>query len=504
MKANVSLRKLKKAIAKEEVGTRATVYVRVYVNRKVDLRAATPITVVTEYWDPMLPGYKEDTPTEVIPLGERLYVNSKIEELLMKVEQGYKKGCGTRWLASVVESCAIKPLRQPVEEDSTPDGITANEPTQTPIESKMEAKNEESTMSMENEQESIWVEKSSKSTISMDDDLSQEPTLLDYFQHYLDTAELGSWHHQAQTSVMHRLQRYQTWLGFTENNPHFRLLLGDMDKEQVEDFADYMEHEHEYRDEHPKLYKSMNLFSSNNIRPISKNSIICEVKRLCMFLNWAAKQGALHDTSFRNITCDQQLFGTPYYLTIEERDKIAALDLHKHARLELHRNKFIFQCHVGCRSNDLDLFTWEHINGDFLEYVPHKNLLAGRSQLVRVPLSEKAKEILMGIDPDSEYLFRGYSGDLYRKDIKTILKMAGIDRKVVVYNPLLQCTETKVLYEVAASHLARRTFIGNLYKQVKDPSLIASLTGHTETSSSFTRYRTIDDEMKRDILKVIE
>lgn len=36
----------------------------------------------------------------------------------------------------------------------------------------------------------------------------------------------------------------------------------------------------------------------------------------------------------------------------------------------------------------------------------------------------------------------------------------------------------KPLYEVASSHRARRTFIGNIYKKVKDPNLIGALSGH--------------------------
>ncbi len=34
------------------------------------------------------------------------------------------------------------------------------------------------------------------------------------------------------------------------------------------------------------------------------------------------------------------------------------------------------------------------------------------------------------------------------------------------------------LYEVASSHMARRTFIGNIYKKVKDPNLVGALSGH--------------------------
>jgi integrase len=60
-----------------------------------------------------------------------------------------------------------------------------------------------------------------------------------------------------------------------------------------------------------------------------------------------------------------------------------------------------------------------------------------------------------------------------------------------------------VLYEIASSHLARRTFVGNLYKQVKDPNLVGALSGHKEGSKAFARYRTIDDEMKKELVNLL-
>ena len=57
---------------------------------------------------------------------------------------------------------------------------------------------------------------------------------------------------------------------------------------------------------------------------------------------------------------------------------------------------------------------------------------------------------------------------------------------------------------MASSHLARRTFVGNLYKQVKDPALIGSMTGHVEGSKAFARYRDIDDDIKVDVVKLLE
>ena len=50
---------------------------------------------------------------------------------------------------------------------------------------------------------------------------------------------------------------------------------------------------------------------------------------------------------------------------------------------------------------------------------------------------------------------------------------------------------------IARSHMARRTFIGNIYIKVKDPNLVASLTGHSEGSKAFSRYRDIDKMVRR-------
>ena len=84
-----------------------------------------------------------------------------------------------------------------------------------------------------------------------------------------------------------------------------------------------------------------------------------------------------------------------------------------------------------------------------------------------------------------------------------LLKYCGIDRMVTILDTHGYNTVQKPLYEIASSHTARKTFVGNLYKQVPDPNLIASLSGHVEGSRAFRRYRTIDDDMKRKLVEMI-
>jgi hypothetical protein len=75
---------------------------------------------------------------------------------------------------------------------------------------------------------------------------------------------------------------------------------------------------------------------------------------------------------------------------------------------------------------------------------------------------------------------------------------------VVTLDPLTRESVILPLNEIASSHLARRCFVGNLYKQVKDPNLVGALSGHKEGSRAFARYREIDEEMKEELVRMLE
>lgn len=85
-----------------------------------------------------------------------------------------------------------------------------------------------------------------------------------------------------------------------------------------------------------------------------------------------------------------------------------------------------------------------------------------------------------------------------------MFSIAGLTRSVTVRNPTTGEPEIRPLNEIASSHLARRCFIGNLYKKVKDPNLVGSLSGHKEGSKAFARYREIDEQMKQELVDMLE
>ena len=236
----------------------------------------------------------------------------------------------------------------------------------------------------------------------------------------------------------------------------------------------------------------------------SLNTLAVMFKILRSFVIWCKKNDFTANDPFNNYKSPAEKYGTPYLLTIDERNKLYHFDLSARPELETQRDIFVFQCVIGCRVGDLLLFTKANVINDTIEYYAEKTI-SEDPQKIGVPLNSIAKDILKKYAGyKGEKLLPFISEQKYNNAIKEAFTAAGITRKVIVLNPHTRESEVRPLYEIASSHLARRTFCGNLYKQVKDPNLVGALSGHKEGSKAFARYRDIDDEMKQDLVKMLE
>ena len=96
------------------------------------------------------------------------------------------------------------------------------------------------------------------------------------------------------------------------------------------------------------------------------------------------------------------------------------------------------------------------------------------------------------------------SSERFNDNINIIFEKAGVTYLVTELDTVTRTEKEVPINEIASSHMARRTLIGNIYKLVQDPNLISALTGHVEGSRAFTRYRTIDIDMKKDLVNILE
>lgn len=143
--------------------------------------------------------------------------------------------------------------------------------------------------------------------------------------------------------------------------------------------------------------------------------------------------------------------------------------------------------------------------GDEIQYIARKTK-DKTPVTVEVPLNRRAMALVekyKGVDRKGR-LFPFISPQKYNEAIKEILTICGIHRVVTILNPTTGKEEQRPLNEIASSHMARRTFIGNPYKKVQDPNLIGSMSGHAEGSRAFARYRDIDKKMKKDTVNLLD
>lgn len=339
----------------------------------------------------------------------------------------------------------------------------------------------------------------------------QDMGFFEVYELFLAQRELSLSEFKNYKSLERSLFRYECFS--KRSNKPFAIRLQEVDKDMIEDFVDYCRNEYELINEYPHFFgpilESYPLLGqikrkTSQVEKRGSNTIIKYQQRLKAFFNWCVEEGIIEKTPFVGVRVSSAKYGTPFYITIAERDTIYHTDLSGNKSLERQRDIFVFQCLIGCRVGDLINLKRSNVVGDSLQYIPHKTMKEKPQTLV-VPLHPIAKEILAKYktDGDDSPLLPFIAAQKYNEAIKDIFTACGVTRMVTILNPKTGEPQQVHINEVASSHLARRTFVGNLYKQVKDPNLIGKLSGHSEGSRAFARYRDIDEEMKKELINLL-
>lgn len=315
------------------------------------------------------------------------------------------------------------------------------------------------------------------------------------FEYYINNRKFSDWRKRAFWVVYRTLKRYSLYSKQV-------LELESINADILCQYEQYLREEHILYDKLHKIFEQVP--NSRKPEPRGQNTINGIFTKLRTFFLWAIDNEYTTNNPFRKYQVEECVYGTPYYITIEERNTLYKTDLSKRPQLAIQRDIFVFQCLIGCRVSDLYALTKANIIDGAVEYIPRKTK-EGRPITVRVPLSATAKEILARYaDYQGESLLPFISQQQYNIAIKRMFVEAGITRTVTVINPTTREEEQRPICDIASSHLARRAFIGNLYKQVKDPNLVGKLSGHKEGSRAFVRYRDIDEDMRKELVALLE
>lgn len=342
-----------------------------------------------------------------------------------------------------------------------------------------------------------------------EDERNASKTVYELFDDYIK--EKGySYDQEKAVLVLERdIARYEGYVRELCGKEDFAFNVNYVTRDDIEDFFCYLRNEKKLSEEYPETFKRLlSLHPVGISRGWSKisergdNSLMKMKKRLKAFFSWLNETGKTDNKPFVGIKIGSGNYGTPYYITIDERNILADATMPtKH--LETQRDIFIFQCLTGCRVSDLQRLTPSNVAEGMLRYIPKKTRREGHKVTeATVPLHPKELALIKkysGVDKKGR-LFPFISDQKYNDAIKEAFTVAGITREVVVRNSVSGLEEVRPMNKIASSHLARRTFIGNLYHQVADPNIIGKMSGHVEGSKAFARYRDIDDEMLKDVI----
>ena len=432
-----------------------------------DIKVRSSLMADPSIWDESLPGYRA---TKKLPKGAMKAFNDKLAAIINHIQFNYTPMCDGKWLREVIDRF----LRQTDEKPAKLEQLLC------------EDDEKDSTL-----------------------DNLDEGSFPAWFMKYAAVADVCKGRKATYLSTIKKIRRYELYKREFEGQTGFNLYPDTYTIDDLYDFFDYVENEYIYYKDNFEWYHQFHIDKKPPVK-YTLNYLTTVKSHIRAFMNWMTKNGYSTNMEYKKLHLKNDVYADPVYLTIEERDKVYYADLSKHQGLSVTRDMFIFQCMVGCRVSDLYSFTTRNLTEDgFIEYLPEKtreNAVEGApSTFCRVPLNQKAREIIeRHIDKRSGRLFPYLSKGMYSFGIKMLLLFCGIDRMVTARDPDTKEFGRFPLYWVATSHTARKTFIANVYKKVKDPSLICSMTGHVPGSKSFRRYRKIDDECKWDALEGIE
>ena len=359
----------------------------------------------------------------------------------------------------------------------------------------------------------------------------KKKTFYELVEEYISKRDLAESHARVFRVLSREVARYEGFIKATEyGRKDFIFDIDTVKRQDIENFIDYLRNEYTLSQEHPKLFKELlsnypvSVTKGNlKVENRGENTVIKNAKRLKSLFRWFNEEGYTNNTPFDGVEIGLEKVGEPYYISIDERNKIAETNLRAAydqlpetdrvgiskdhmLELEVQRDIFVFHCYVGCRVGDLLRLKPGNINGDMLVYTPHKTQDRGEQSVqARVPLHPKAQELIAkyrGVDKDGR-LFPFITAQKYNDAIKKIFTLCGITRNILIRNPKTGENELVPINTVASSHLARRTFIGNAYFKVSDPNIIGKMSGHVDGSRAFRRYRNIEDDTLRGVIDQI-
>ena len=321
-------------------------------------------------------------------------------------------------------------------------------------------------------------------------------TLPERFKRYADEALrdgiIGEARHAHFMVFYGKLQRYLVIKGVSRTVP------GEVTPDFLMDFRGFLFDEYKYVKSHPALYRDMSRANKPTAR-LSLNTVATQMKTFQTFFNHLEDNDEIVKSPFRKLGKERRsavvktMYDDPIFLRSEEFEKVRKVRLP--AKMQDVRSAFVLQCALGCRISDFQSLTMDNVSVSedgiaYVHYLPKKTVGSqDTNREVQTPLVRFALDILKKTKFNLPVLNNIYGEYGYNSQIRALLQLAKIDRKVPVYNEETKANDYLELWTQGSSKLCRKTHVDMLNK-VQIDKYAAGL--HKGGSSAVDRYTSLE------------
>ena len=292
--------------------------------------------------------------------------------------------------------------------------------------------------------------------------------------------------------VSDKLERFLYINGISATTP------AEFNETHLMEFREFIYNEYQFVKKYPKLYKDVKDQNKPKAR-LSMNTVASQLKMLQTFLNELENSDEIHKSPFRKLGKERRKvvmkthYDDPIFLRKDELLKVMKAEVPE--GMQDTKDAFILQCALGCRISDFQVMNMDSIavNIDgipYVHYIPKKTAddQVGNEE-VTTPIVRFAFDIIKKTDFNFPILKNIYGAAGYNAKIKSLLRIAKIDREVPVFNEITKTNEYKVLHTMGSSKLCRKTHV-DIMNKVQVDMYAAGL--HKEGSAAVTRYTQLE------------
>lgn len=230
------------------------------------------------------------------------------------------------------------------------------------------------------------------------------------------------------------------------------------------------------------------------VHNISRNTEGKYIKNIKCFISEATERGFNSNFAFKSKSFYQPTETVhKIFLTKEEIEKLANVDLSDDNLKDTVRDYFIIACLTSLRFSDFTRIKKEHIINDRIQLVTEKT-----GQEVVIPISNLVRQILVKHNYD---LPKAPCNQIFNRYIKDIGKLAGLNEPVTITKTIggKKVTNKFLKHELLSSHTGRRSLISNCILEGINSSAVMLISGH-KSHRVFSSYIRINQHQNADAL----